>query len=83
MTAPLAMILVGIAFAELPVKSFFTDPGVYIAGGLRLIVAPFITLALAVAMYYAMPAGFGGADPASVVTIPLVVAAITSVWAML
>ncbi len=127
MTAPVAMILVGIAFAELPIKSFFTDPGVYIAGGRRLIVAPVLTFALAVAFYYIMPNDLGGAAAAtdyiflapvmamamspasvivamaehydkqketaakafvtdtlfSVITIPLMIAAVTALWALL
>ncbi len=52
MTAPIAMILVGIALAELPIKSLFNRPGVYIAGALRLIAAPLVTFAVAVAFYY-------------------------------
>lgn len=45
-TAPLSMIIVGIRLAETPVKSLFCRPGVYLSGGLRLIVAPFLTLLL-------------------------------------
>ena len=45
-TAPLSMIIVGIRLAETPVKSLFCKKGVYISGGLRLIVAPFLTLLL-------------------------------------
>lgn len=59
MTAPLAMILVGIALAELPLKSIFTNPSVYIAGALRLIVAPILTFALAV-VFYKMTSGYVG-----------------------
>jgi len=44
MTAPLSMIIVGIRIAETPVKQLFCKKGVYLAGGLRLIVAPFLTL---------------------------------------
>lgn len=57
MTAPLAMILVGIALAELPIKSIFANPSVYLAGALRLIVAPLLTLALAV-VFYKMTSGY-------------------------
>lgn len=51
MTAPLAMILVGVALAELPIKNIFANPSVYLTGALRLIVAPILTLALAVVFY--------------------------------
>lgn len=44
MTAPLSMIIVGIRLAEMPPKTLFCKKGVYLAGGLRLIVAPFLTL---------------------------------------
>ena len=47
MTAPLAMILVGIALAELPIKNIFANPRVYLAGALRLIVAPFVAYGIA------------------------------------
>lgn len=62
MTAPLSMIIVGISMAELPLKSLFTDVGAYIAGALRLIVAPVITFAIAVAFYF-MCSGFLGNTP--------------------
>lgn len=51
MTAPLAMILVGIALAELTPKQIFAARGVYVAGALRLIVAPLITFAVALLFY--------------------------------
>ncbi len=44
MTAPLSMVIVGIRIAETPAKQLFCKKGVYLAGGLRLIVAPFLTL---------------------------------------
>ena len=44
MTAPLSMIIVGIRLAEIPPKTLFCKKGVYLAGGLRLVVAPFLTL---------------------------------------
>ena len=47
MTAPLAMLLVGVALAELPLKSIFCNPKVYLSGALRLIVAPIITYGIA------------------------------------
>ncbi len=48
MNAPIAMILVGVALADLPVKSLFDRKGIYIAGGLRLIVAPIVTFGVAI-----------------------------------
>ncbi len=44
MTAPLSMFIVGIRIAETPVRQLFCKKGVYAAGFLRLIVAPFLTL---------------------------------------
>lgn len=44
MTAPVSMFIVGIRIAETPVKQLFCKKGVYLAGALRLIVAPFLTL---------------------------------------
>ncbi|MDE6401903.1 MAG: AEC family transporter [Clostridiales bacterium] len=52
MVAPISMMLTGIELAELPIKSLFTDKGVYISGALRLIVAPIIAFAVAVAFAY-------------------------------
>ncbi|MDE6293365.1 MAG: AEC family transporter [Clostridiales bacterium] len=59
MTAPLAMMLVGVALAELPIKNIFTNPSAYVAGALRLIVAPLLTLGIAV-VFYEMTAGYMG-----------------------
>lgn len=47
MTAPLSMIIVGVRLAEMDAKALFCDWGVYFAGVLRLVVAPFITLLVA------------------------------------
>lgn len=44
MTAPLSMIIVGIRLAEMPVKQLFCKKGIYLAGGLRLVLSPFLTL---------------------------------------
>lgn len=52
MTAPLSMIIVGIRLAESNLKELFLNAGSYLAGGLRLVVAPFLTLAAAVAFFY-------------------------------
>ncbi len=46
MTAPLSMIIVGVRLAETPVKELFCIKGVYVAGALRLIAAPLVTLAI-------------------------------------
>lgn len=59
MTAPLAMILVGVALAELPIKSIFANPAVYVSAALRLIAAPLITFGLA-AVFYNISAGYVG-----------------------
>lgn len=126
MTAPVAMMLIGIALADIPIKSLFVNPGVYIASALRLIVAPFVTLALAVALYALCAPAVGSAcapdyiflapvvamtmSPASisvamaerydtqkdtaavafsastlfsVITVPLVIMAVTEIWKLL
>ncbi|MCD8308212.1 MAG: AEC family transporter [Clostridia bacterium] len=46
MTAPLSMIIVGIRLAETPVKQLFCSGGIYLSGGLRLLVAPMVTLGI-------------------------------------
>lgn len=46
MTAPLSMIIVGIRLTEQSPARLFCKKGVYLAGGLRLVVAPFLTLVL-------------------------------------
>jgi hypothetical protein len=46
MTAPLSMIIVGVRGAELSVKEIFCHPTDYLASAMRLIVAPFIMLAI-------------------------------------
>ena len=43
-TAPLSMIIVGIRLAEMSPRQLFCKKGVYLAGGLRLVIAPFLTL---------------------------------------
>lgn len=60
MTAPLSMIIVGIRIAESSPKSLFLKKGVYAAGGLRLIVSPFLTLAVSV-LFCLMVGGSAGA----------------------
>lgn len=62
MTAPISMILVGVALAELPVRSLFDKSGIYVAGALRLVVAPLVTFGIAVAFKY-MTAGDVAAHP--------------------
>ncbi|MCD8286693.1 MAG: AEC family transporter [Clostridia bacterium] len=46
MTAPLSMIIVGIRLADIHVKNLFNRGGIYLAGFLRLIIAPAITLCI-------------------------------------
>lgn len=53
MVAPVSMILTGVELAETPVRSLFADKGVYLSGALRLIAAPIITFAVALAFGYA------------------------------
>ena len=57
MTAPLSMIIVGVRVAEMDFKSIFGDKGSYFAGFLRLAVAPFLTLALALPFRGVLGAG--------------------------
>ncbi len=52
MTAPLSMIIVGIRLAECKPKELFCKGGIYLAGALRLIVAPFVALGVSVAFFY-------------------------------
>ena len=62
MTAPLSMIIVGVRLAEMKPKELFARSGIYLAGGLRLIFAPFLTFAVAAAVYYAFGGGGGEAQ---------------------
>jgi hypothetical protein len=48
MTAPLSMVIVGIRLAESSPKALFARKGVYLAGALRLVIAPFITIAITI-----------------------------------
>ena len=57
MTAPLSMIIVGIRIAETPVKQLFCKKGVYLAGALRLIVAPFLTLLISMPFWGILGSG--------------------------
>lgn len=57
MTAPLSMLIVGIRIAETPLKQLFCIKGVYLAGGLRLILAPFLTLLIALPFTYLVGGG--------------------------
>lgn len=52
MTAPLSMIIVGIRLAECNFKELFCNAGIYFAGGLRLLIAPFIALGVSVVFYF-------------------------------
>ncbi len=57
MTAPLSMIIVGIRIAETPAKQLFCKKGVYLAGGLRLIIAPFLTLVISLPFWGILGSG--------------------------
>lgn len=59
MTAPLSMIIVGIRIAETPPRELFCKKGVYLAGGLRLIVAPFLTLLISMPLWGLVASGSG------------------------
>lgn len=59
MTAPLSMVIVGIRLAEMTPKQLFGKAGVYLAGGMRLILAPFLTFAVAL-LFYLLISGTGG-----------------------
>ncbi|MDE6504373.1 MAG: AEC family transporter [Clostridia bacterium] len=61
MTAPLSMVIVGIRLAETPPKQLFCKKGVYLAGGLRLIVAPFLTLLISTPFWGVLGSGASGA----------------------
>ena len=52
MTAPLSMIIVGIRLAESNLKELFCNAGIYLAGALRLVIAPFLTFGVALAFMY-------------------------------
>lgn len=43
MTAPLSMMIVGVRLAELPAKTLFADPKIYLAAGVRLILSAALT----------------------------------------
>lgn len=62
MTAPLSMIIVGIRIVGETPKALFGRKGVYLAGGLRLIAAPLLTLALALPFYFILPSANAAAE---------------------
>lgn len=51
MAAPLSMIIVGLRLADMNIKELFCKKGAYIAGGLRLILAPILTFGIALFFY--------------------------------
>ncbi len=51
MTAPLSMVIVGARVAEMHPKTLFCSGGIYLSGVLRLIIAPFLTFAVALIFY--------------------------------
>lgn len=57
MTAPLSMLIVGIRVAESSPKQLFCKRGVYVAGALRLIVAPFLTLLVSLPFWSLLGSG--------------------------
>lgn len=59
MTAPLSMIIVGIRLAETSPRELFCKKGVYLAGGLRLILAPFLTLLISMPFWGIVDSGSG------------------------
>lgn len=59
MTAPLSMIIVGIRLAETSPRELFCKKGVYLAGGLRLILAPFLTLLISMPFWGIVGSGSG------------------------
>ncbi len=71
MTAPVSMIIVGIRLAETPLSKLFCNIGTYIAGGLRLIVAPFITLLVALP-FMGLAGGGAAAFPEYVYFAPII-----------
>lgn len=64
MTAPLSMVIVGIRLAELSPRQLFCNRGVYLAGGLRLLVSPFLTFVVAMLGYLVLHAIRGGVSGA-------------------
>lgn len=65
MTAPLSMIIVGIRLADMKIKQLFCQGGIYLASALRLVVAPFLTFAIALAflpLIQAVRGSVGGMD---------------------
>lgn len=60
MTAPLSMVIVGIRLAESGPRQLFCNGGIYLAGALRLIVAPFLTFGVALLCYFAVCGLRGG-----------------------
>jgi hypothetical protein len=57
MTAPLSMVIVGIRLAESNPKDLFAKKGVYLAGVLRLVVAPFLTIAITIPFWGILGSG--------------------------
>lgn len=64
MTAPLSMVIVGIRVAEMSPKTLFCKKGVYLAGGLRQLISPFLTLAVAIPFYFLLASARGGVSAA-------------------
>lgn len=62
MTAPVAMMLVGVSLAEMPFKAVWNRAGYYVCAALRLLVAPMLAFALAVAFKYIFIGAIDGAS---------------------
>ncbi len=62
MTAPLSMMIVGIRVAQIPLKHLFSDWKSYIAGFLRLLVAPLITLVCSLPFMFIIEKGVNYAE---------------------
>ena len=64
MVAPVSMMLTGAELADMSAKTLFADKNVYVAGALRLIVAPIITFGVATAFGFACKSFINPADAA-------------------
>lgn len=77
MTAALSMIIVGIRLAETPAKELFCKPGVYVAGGLRLVVAPFLCLLISLPFWSVLGKGLASGFEEYVYLAPIIAMAMS------
>lgn len=61
-TTPISMLIVGIRIADMSVRDIFAKPAAYFSGALRLLLAPAVTLCVALAFFAVVKA----IDPAAV-----------------